>query len=270
MTQTVVGIFDSKSDAKKAVEELRNIGFKIDRVDTSNATVQNPSNSSSSFKDSSDKDGIGGFFKSLFNDDERNANAYSEVARRSDSVVTVHADSKDEAHKAAQILDKYGSVDVEERSMQYGRPSDTRTTGTTGAAATAGQTNIPVIEENIEVGKRQVETGGARIRSRIVERPVEEHLRLRSEHVKVERREVDRPASEADFNKFKEGDMKVTERAEVPVVNKEARVVGEVSIGKEVEERDQVVKDTLRSTEVDVDKINDPNQTNRPGANSNR
>jgi len=267
MKQTVVGIFDTKTDAKKAVDELRNIGFHIDRVDTSNATIA-PTNSGGSFKDSSDKDGIGGFFKSLFNDDDRNAKAYSDVARRSDSVVTVHADSKDEAHKAAQILDKYGSVNVEERARQYGsygRPSDQQATNTTSTSAPTGKTTIPVIEENVEIGKRQVETGGAQINSRIVERPIEEHLRLRSEHVRVERHEVNRPASDADFNSFKEGNMKVTERAEVPVINKEARVVEEVTVGKEVEQHDQVIRDKARATEVDVDKINDPNKTNRPG-----
>lgn len=114
---------------------------------------------------------------------------------------------------------------------------------------------IPVIEENIEVGKKTVQTGGVRVRSRIVEKPVEEELRLRTERVYVERNPVDRPASDSDFTSFKEGEVEVTEHAEVPVVNKEARVVEEVSLGKDVDERTETVRDTVRKTEVDIDNL---------------
>jgi len=114
---------------------------------------------------------------------------------------------------------------------------------------------IPIIEENIEVGKRTVQTGGVRLRSRVVEKPVEEDLRLRTERVYVERNPVNRPASESDFTTFREGEMEVTEHAEVPVVNKEARVVEEVSLGKDVDERTETVRDTVRKTEVDVDNL---------------
>jgi len=114
---------------------------------------------------------------------------------------------------------------------------------------------IPIIEENIEVGKRTVQTGGVRLRSRIVEKPVEEELRLRTERVYVERNPVDRPASESDFTAFREGEVEVTEHAEVPVVNKEARVVEEVSLGKDVDQRTETVRDTVRKTEVDVDNL---------------
>ncbi len=90
--------------------------------------------------------------------------------------------------------------------------------------------------------------------SRIVERPVEEHLRLREEHVSVDRKPVDRPATEADFKNFKEGEAEMTEHAEKPVVNKEARVVEEVNLKKETRERDQTIKDRVRETDVDVKK----------------
>jgi stress response protein YsnF len=65
-----------------------------------------------------------------------------------------------------------------------------------------------------------------------LERPVREELRLREERVNVERRPADRPATAADMDRIREGAFEVTERAEQPVVNKEARVVEEVAIGK--------------------------------------
>ncbi|OLY90733.1 conserved domain-containing protein [Cnuella takakiae] len=111
---------------------------------------------------------------------------------------------------------------------------------------------IPVIREDLEVGKREVETGGVRVRTQIVEEEAVEHVNLREEHVQVERVPVDRAATESDI---REENIELTERAEVPVVNKEARVVEEISLSKEVTERDETIHDTLRNTEVDVDKI---------------
>jgi uncharacterized protein (TIGR02271 family) len=120
---------------------------------------------------------------------------------------------------------------------------------------TTQSTSIPVIEEELHVGKREVTTGGVRLRSRIIERPVEESIRLREEYVTVERTPVDRLATESDFDTFKEGTVEVIEHAEIPVVSKEARIVEEVSLGKQVEEREEIISDTVRSTQVETEKI---------------
>jgi stress response protein YsnF len=52
------------------------------------------------------------------------------------------------------------------------------------------------------------------------------------------------------------------ERTEVPVVNKEARVVEEISLNKEVTERDETIRDTVRDTEVDIDKLDNTSRRN--------
>jgi stress response protein YsnF len=116
-------------------------------------------------------------------------------------------------------------------------------------------TTINRIEENMEVGKRTVERDGVRVRSRVVEKPVEENVRLREERVNVERNPVDRPADRDDLANFQERDIELTERAEVPVVNKEARVVEEIRVSKDVSEREETVRDTVRRTDVDVEKL---------------
>jgi len=119
---------------------------------------------------------------------------------------------------------------------------------------------IPVIREELNVGKEEVERGGIRLRSRIVEKPVEEKLNLREENVNVERTPVDRTATEADL---REQEVEMRERAEVPVVNKEARVVEEISLNKDVTERDETIRDTVRDTEVDIDKLDSKDKMNR-------
>ncbi|HEX8746221.1 MAG TPA: YsnF/AvaK domain-containing protein [Pyrinomonadaceae bacterium] len=113
---------------------------------------------------------------------------------------------------------------------------------------------IPVVEEELRVGKREVEKGGVRVTSKVTETPVEEEVRLREEHVNVERRPVDRPVSSAD-NAFREGTIEVTERAEEAVVAKNARVVEEVVVNKDVNKRTEQVRDVVHRTDVDVQKI---------------
>jgi stress response protein YsnF len=80
-------------------------------------------------------------------------------------------------------------------------------------------------------------------------------VRLREEHVVVNRRPVDRAVTNADMNNLQEGDIELTERAEVPVGNKQARVDEEIEVGKQVEEHDETVRDTVRRTDVDVQEI---------------
>ena len=145
-------------------------------------------------------------------------------------------------------------------------PSDAGTIGmpasaTPGAARSSTRLDagkdevIPVLKEELEVGKRAQSAGGVRVYAHTVERPVQESLDLREEHAKVERRPVDRPASQADLDAFKDRTVEVREMAETPVVKKTARVVEEVVVGKEATQRQQTVRDTLRDTEVKVDRL---------------
>lgn len=239
MLQTVVGIFDNAVDAEKAVDRLLGEGFTRDRIDISDQTAHGNRGMTEQKKDD---DSIGGFFSSLFGDDD-DARYHTDAARNG-TIVTVHAQSEEEAERAADFLDEYGTVNVKERA---GVAHDRGTAGT--------DQKIDVVEEELHVGKREVQTGGVRVRSRIVARPVEEHIRLRSEHVTVERTPVDRPATDADLDTFKEGTIEVTETAERAVASKEAKVVEEVRVGKEVEEHEEVVSDEVRHTEVDVEEI---------------
>lgn len=98
-----------------------------------------------------------------------------------------------------------------------------------------------------------MEQGGVRIHSVVTEQPVTEQVNLREEHVQVERHPVDRPVGSADA--FREEVIEATERAEVPVVAKEARVVEEVSLNKSSTERVETIQDTVRRTDVEVENV---------------
>ena len=137
-------------------------------------------------------------------------------------------------------------------------------TGTRGIDRSEGEVAIPVVEEDISVGKREVEGGGVRVQQRVEETPVREQVNLREEQVRVERRPVDQPVDATSASDaFQEGSFEVRERREEAVVDKQARVVEEVVVGKEVRDRTETVEDTVRRTDVDVQES--PTQTRTAG-----
>lgn len=149
-----------------------------------------------------------------------------------------------------------GSTMSQTASTAHNVASTTTRTENVDRNVNTGGNVIPIIEEELQVGKREVESGGVRVQSRITETPVEEHVTLREEHVKVERHPVNREVTSSDMANFKEGEINITTSSEEAVVGKQARVVEEVEIGKQVTEREETVRDTVRRTDVEVDEIN--------------
>jgi uncharacterized protein (TIGR02271 family) len=133
------------------------------------------------------------------------------------------------------------------------------TAGTPGGtiARTQESGTIPVVEEQLEVGKREVELGKVQVSAHVVEKPVSETVTLREEHAAIERRPVNRPASEADLAAMKGETIEIRETAEKAVVSKSARVVEEVVVGKEATSSTQQVSDTVRKTVVEVERDSD-------------
>ena len=122
-------------------------------------------------------------------------------------------------------------------------------------AAGAPAETLPVVEEQLDIGRRTASRGKVRVSSHVVEEPAQETVRLRQEAARVERRAADRPATEADFALFEPGVLEVREMIEEAVVSKTARVVAEVEVSKRITQREEIVHETLRRTQVDVDRV---------------
>lgn len=137
------------------------------------------------------------------------------------------------------------------------RMSDTDMTSrqTTAASTSPESRTIPVIQEELQVGKREIQRGGVRVYQRVKETPVDESVRLHEEHVHVERHPVDRPASQADLSGLKETSFELRETAEEAVIGKSARIVEEVVVSKEASERTQEIHDKVRRTDVEVEQL---------------
>ena len=258
--QSLIAAFSNTRTAQQAVERLVQQGFSRSSVhlqsgygDTATAASTKPN--------LADPFGFAGFFSALFGADPTSeAGKYAEAVRRGNTVVVVDARTDDEAAKATQLLQELGAVDVDQQAAGWKKQ------GWTGFDAAAKplkpeelnaerETVMPVVQEELQVGKRTVEGGGIRVVKRVTETPVSELVKLREEHATIERRPVDRAATEADFTNFKEGTVEIRERSEEAVVGKTARVVEEVVVGKQVTERTETVSDTVRRTDVEVERV---------------
>lgn len=115
---------------------------------------------------------------------------------------------------------------------------------------------VPLIDEEVAVGKRRVPTGGVHVESRLVEKPFDQDIGLREERISVQRRPVNQAINFADADaRFKEGMLEMTARSEYPVVDKRAHIVEEVAVNKAATERAVHLRDTVRHTEADVQEI---------------
>lgn len=372
MQHTLIAVFDNHADAVSAKNELLSSGFSSSDVRLSHGDETAPGGSMSDTTTTTSADnepGIGASIKNFFSDifgsdDDTHSAKYSTAVERGNHVLTVNTDSEPEVERAADIVERYGPIDIDEQSEKWGattgmgsgammgsagsmsggqsmsmqsdgdrlplnqqslndpnpmgttyqEPMGSRdqlsvgsygagtgsslqqnqsassqtassqtassqsgssltgsslegsaasTTGSsmTGSSLTGSQQRdtgtaaIPVVQEQLKIGKREVQRGGVRVYSRVVETPVNESIGLREEHVNVERRPVDQPISGADATAFKEQSIEMRETAEEAVVEKSARVVEEVTINKDVTQREQQIHDTVRHTEVEVEQL---------------
>lgn len=256
---TIVAAFRDNADAQAAAQELQSQGINRDHIYiTSGQTNQTVTSGTGKTQRQS---GVTGWFKSIFGDEHESDRTGYEKAL-GDGHVLLRVDAReDQLDSVADVLDRHSPIDVhQEAGTSQGYAA--ATAAGAGAAGTAGvgrapaeSRSVPVVEEELKVGKRRVLRGGVRVYSRTVEEPVEERVNLQEERVRVERRPVNRAVDANDLNSGKEQVIEVEEFAEEPVVSKNARVVEEVRVGKDASQRTETVKDSVRHTEVDVEQI---------------
>jgi uncharacterized protein (TIGR02271 family) len=272
MAKTVVGLFNTTTEAQNIKHELVNEGYAAENIrvvaneqntGTTGGYASGAGQGSSASQSTGVMASIKNFFGSFTDADESDRNYYSEGVSRGGAILSATVPD-DRANALADRLEQYGARDVDAQGSSAVGGTATRTgLADMGAAnrSTAEEAAIPVVEEELQIGKRQVRRGGVRVYSHLVETPVEENVQLREEHVRVQRNTVNRPATEADFQAVRDA-IELIETAEEAVVSKQARVVEEVTVGKDVTQRTETVKDTVRHTEVEVENTT-PDQAKR-------
>jgi uncharacterized protein (TIGR02271 family) len=248
MAKTVVGLFENLQDAQLAVREIESAGYS-DHL----SFVQN---AGGGLNDRLVSAGI----------PQQDAQIYSSGIQQGGGLVILQGLSDTEAGTAADILDRHNVVDISRRVNNYNSTMTSRDTSRTGMTNLyqGGEVKVPIIEEELHVGKREVQGGGVRVNTRVEEVPVNEQVTLREETVDIHRKPVSREVTDADVATIQQGSFEVVEHDEQAVVSKQARVVEELHIKKNVEERVENIQDTVRRTDVDVDQVG--GQTRAVGA----
>ncbi len=260
MNSVLVGMFDTEADARAAHGRLMAAGFTAGALELTGAATATATATTATTATTSHQEGaISRFFENLFGADDddgdvdHHRSTYTEAFRRGSYGLTVRTTGEAEASEAEQILNAAGAVDVDERSEAWRKEGWTGATA--GALETGATQKLQEVKEELQVGKRAVARGGVRVFTRVTEVPVEESVTLREEHADIKRTVVDRVASAADLAAFEEGSIEVREMGEEAVVGKTARVTGEVEVGKTATEREETIRDTVRQTRVEVEKI---------------
>ncbi len=125
METTIIGVYDDPSSAQNARNELIASGFSRRNVqlnpdpDQSSAT----GTTAQTQQDSSINASIGNFFRSLFGVGDKStlSHVYAEAVRRGSTVVTVEVISDEQRARAEEIVQRYGPVDMEQRSADWVR-----------------------------------------------------------------------------------------------------------------------------------------------------
>ena len=216
MSRTLTALFDTRADAEAAQARLLAASIGADHVrlhDQASQGFGDIATRSSTRPDT----GIWASIKNAFLPDE-DRSVYEEGLRRGGTLLTADV-SENEVDDAIRVLEDSNGIDLDSRTGDWHasgwtapaigaaagmattpmlEPDTDRDLATARADAFVDRTDlamatgtdhvIPVVEEQLRVGKREVARGGARVRSYMVETPVNEQVRLREEHVSVERR----------------------------------------------------------------------------------
>ncbi|WP_426232254.1 YsnF/AvaK domain-containing protein [Pararhizobium sp. DWP3-4] len=201
-SNTITAFYDDHSEADRAIEKLAEAGIpraSIQLLADKSGETTTETHESKGFWEM-----LGDFFLA---DDDRTT--YAEGIRRGGYLLTVSGYPLDLHDAALDILDDEGSIDIDERSKAWESEGWSRSgsteefasstydmNGGTAPSATIEADNeeiIPVVEDELRVGKRDVNNGRVRVRSCVTETPVRESASLRDEDVEVTRRRVNRP-----------------------------------------------------------------------------
>ena len=239
-SRTLTAFFDQKDDASLAVQRLRDLG-----IPETSIRLLGGQGAQGGYEEKGFWESLGDMF---FPEEDRET--YGEGLRRGGYLVTVTDLAPALFDEAVDILDDEGTVDLEERSEAWrsegwtgGAGDVTATQNSTlidapspapiGGDVQVGQQSgtlqligpkskdetIPIVEERLRVGKRDTNLGRVRVRSYVVEEPVEEQVTLRQERVRVERRPVDQELTGRE-DAFQDRVIEAEEHAEEAVVPK--------------------------------------------------
>jgi len=266
--ETLVAVFDTPEHANAAIEALKTSGFHDDDISLfdKNRLMAGKGSISKDVKEA-------GLWHRLFGSDlyRHEAAVFGQTVEGGGTVLSLRVLDSEVAH-ATGILDLHKPIDVQDRAVAKGiAPAATvisaakaiaaeapidlpQRVAVTPAVAATHNDVLRLAEEQMEVGKRMVETGATRVRRFTIERDVSADVTLHEEHGEVLRRAISEPVKLSDLD-WSDREIEVVETAERALVNKTARIVEEVGLKKVGTDHIETVHEKLRRQQAEVQRV---------------
>lgn len=139
--------------------------------------------------------------------------------------------------------------------------------GSAAADQTSGNTVIPLYQETIQVGTRQVDAGSVRLRKVVTTETVNQPVQVRRETLVIEREPASQSAQSAATanlqggtpgQAFQEQETVIQLKKEEPVVETRMVPTGRIVAQKRSEAQQQNVQRQVRREDIQVEKIGNP------------
>jgi uncharacterized protein (TIGR02271 family) len=251
--EKIVAVYDKSAKGKDAMRALESAGFSPSDMSLLNRDAL----TNTDVKDA-------GLWRRLFGRDigSNQSLLYSRAIDNGGAVLTLRLPESD-VPRAMKILDVHQPQNVNETAADWDATGTLTSKAVTpppvapkvaNTITTGREEVLRLAEEHLDVAKRQVETGKARIRRFVIEEPVESQVTLHEEHASLLRRPVTDTKALKDVD-WTDKTIEVTETAEQAVISKTARVAEEVVVRREGSDHVETVRDKVRRQQVEIDRL---------------
>ena len=263
--ETVVAAFDTKDHAMAALNALKAGGFH-----PSDISVFDSPRLAGAAADAASGKRHAGFWQGIFGGDvhRHEAEVFSQVVVDGGTVISVRV-PESEVAQATGILDSHSPINVHDRAITTGvapaahvetvaktvaaasLPVVAQTVAVSPKLAAANNDVLRLAEEQLEVGKKMIETGRTRVRRFTTETDASKDISLHEEHAEVLRKALSKPTPIEDID-WADGEIEVRETAEQALVKKTARIVEEVQLRTHGTDHVETIHEKLRRQQAEV------------------
>jgi uncharacterized protein (TIGR02271 family) len=265
--ETLVAAFDTKDHATAAVNALKAGGFHSDDI----SIVDSTRLAAGKGVTAADPKRIG-LWQWLFGDINRyEANVYADTIKEGGTVVAVRV-PPDQVAQASGILDLHHPINVPDRAVTAGFApvahvetavkeiasvplAAAQAVAVTPKLAEVHGDTLRLAEEQLQVGKKLVETGRTRVRRFTTERDVAQDVTLHEEHAEVLRKALSAQPAELTDVDWADSTLEVVETKEQALVSKTARLVEEVSLRRKGDDHVETIHEKLRRQQAEVEQV---------------
>jgi len=159
-----------------------------------------------------------------------------------------------------QEVSSYYNLSSQRPVQASQRAASSSAAGSEKSGLTQDAATVKLHEEELKVGKRQVEAGGVRLRKIIRTETVNQPVELKREEIVVERVPAGAAAQpcQPGTKAFQQEEIYVPLRREEAVIQKESRVREEVRVSKKSQTERQTVSGQVRKEDVEIEEQGKP------------